>query len=49
VVLAGASTQIAAGGAVPSGILTPGTYCLLVSDIGNQTAAVTWTATVTHP
>jgi hypothetical protein len=47
--ITGASAVIAAGGSLPPGILSPGTYCVQVSDVGNQTAAITWTATVTHP
>ena len=39
---AGSSVQV-------SGILSPGTFCVLVSDVGNQTGPVAWTATVTHP
>jgi hypothetical protein len=32
-----------------TGIMSPGTYCVLVYDVGNQTDAVSWTATVLHP
>jgi hypothetical protein len=39
---AGSSAQV-------SGIMSPGTYCVLVYDVGNQTDAVSWTATVHHP
>ena len=48
--LAGASTTTAAGALVQlSGTVSPGTLCVQVSDIGNQTAPVTYTVTVAHP
>jgi len=47
--VAGSSALISAGGALPTGIMSPGTYCVQVYDVGNQTAAVTYTVTVTHP
>jgi hypothetical protein len=31
------------------GIMSPGTYCVMVYDVGNQTDAISWTATVLHP
>ena len=49
VLIAGSSTVMAAGGSLPTGIMSPGTYCVQVSDAGNQTAAITYTVTVTHP
>ena len=49
-VLAGGSTTTAAGTTVQlSGTVSPGTLCVQVSDLGNQTAAVTYTVTVAHP
>ena len=49
-VLPGASTTTAAGSTVQlSGTVSPGTLCVQVSDIGNQTAPVTYTVTVAHP
>lgn len=48
--LAGASTSTAAGAAVQlAGTVTPGTLCVQVYDVGNQTAAVSYTVTVAHP
>jgi len=32
-----------------TGTVAPGIFCVLVYDIGNQTAPVSWTATVKHP
>ena len=45
------SSTLTAAGTSPqvSGILSPGTYCVQVYDVGNQTDAVSWTATVLHP
>jgi hypothetical protein len=49
-VLAGASVTTGAG-ATPqlTGVVSPGTLCVKVFDVGNQTAAVTYTVTVMHP
>ena len=48
--MAGASTQTAAGATVQlSGIASPGTLCVDVHDAGSQSAAVSYTVTVTHP
>jgi hypothetical protein len=48
--IANASTLTAPGSSPQvTGIMTPGTYCVLVYDVGNQTDAVSWTATVVHP
>jgi hypothetical protein len=47
--LAGASANVAAGGGPPAGLVTSGSYCVVVSDAGSQTAAVTYTVTVNHP
>lgn len=47
--LAGASTQTAAGGGPTPGIVTAGAFCVVVYDVGNQTAPVTYTVTVNHP
>jgi hypothetical protein len=50
VVLPGASQNTAAGASVQlSGTVSPGTLCVQVADIGNQTAPVTYTVTVAHP
>jgi hypothetical protein len=48
-ILTNGSTNTAAG-ANPqlSGTLNGGRYCVQVSDVGNQTAAVTYAVTVTH-
>ncbi len=48
-VLAGASANAAAGGGPPAGILTAGSYCVVVYDVGNEASAVTYTVTVNHP
>ena len=46
----GASTTATAGTlAQVSGELTPGLFCVQVYDVGNQTAPVTYSVTVTHP
>jgi hypothetical protein len=48
--LAGASTTAAAGSSVQlSGMTTAGTLCVDVHDIGNQSAPVSYTVSVTHP
>jgi hypothetical protein len=48
--LAGASTTAVAGSGVQlSGMTTAGTLCVDVHDVGNQSAAVAYTVTVTHP
>ena len=48
--LAGASTTAVAGSAVQlSGMSTAGTLCVDVHDVGNQSAPVSYTVTVTHP
>jgi hypothetical protein len=50
VLLAGASTQTAAGAAVQlAGTVSAGTLCVQVYDVGNQTASVSYTVTVAHP
>jgi hypothetical protein len=47
---AGALTSTPAGTSPQlSGTVSPGTLCVEVHDIGNQTAPVTYTLTVTHP
>jgi hypothetical protein len=45
----GSVTAVAAANAQLSGILTPGTYCVTVFDVGNQTGAITYSVTVVHP
>ena len=46
---AGATQKTPAGASVQlSGGLSPGTFCVAVYDIGNQTAPVAYTATVSH-
>ena len=48
--LAGASVLATAGSSAQlSGVASPGTLCVDVHDVGNQTAAVGYTVTVTHP
>ena len=48
--VAGGSTNAQAGSSAQlAGIFTAGTLCVLVKDIGNQTAPVSYTVTVTHP
>ena len=48
--LAGASVNSAAGSnAQLTGVVSPGTLCVTVFDVGNQTAPVTYTVTVVHP
>ena len=48
--LTGASVNTAAGASPQlSGVTTAGSLCVQVRDIGNQTAAVSYTVTVTHP
>ena len=48
--MAGASTQTAAGASVQlSGIVSPGTLCVDVRDLGAASSPVTYSLTVTHP
>ncbi|HMB81973.1 MAG TPA: hypothetical protein VKI43_17985 [Vicinamibacterales bacterium] len=48
--LVGGSAKTPAGAAVQlSGIASPATLCVDVHDVGNQTAPVSYTVTVTHP
>jgi hypothetical protein len=48
--LAGGSVNTPAGATVQlSGIASPATLCVDVRDIGNDTAPVSYTVTVTHP
>lgn len=48
--VAGGSANTPAGAAVQlSGVVSPGTLCVDVHDVGNQTAPVSYTVTVTHP
>jgi len=48
--LAGASAKASAGtSAQLSGMASPGTLCVDVHDVGNQSAPVSYTVTVTHP
>jgi hypothetical protein len=47
--LPGASTATGAGvGAQLTGIISPGTLCVRIYDIGNETNPITYTVTVTH-
>ena len=49
-VLSGGSVNTPAGSAVQlSGTSSAGALCVKISDIGNQTSAVSYTVTVTHP
>ena len=45
----GSTTALAGSAAQLTGVLTPATFCVSVYDVGNQTAAVSYTVTVTHP
>lgn len=48
--LAGASVHASAGASAQlSGLTSPGTLCVDVHDVGNQTEPVSYTVTVTHP
>jgi hypothetical protein len=48
--LHGASVNTAAGSTAQlTGVVSPGTLCVTVFDIGNQTAPVTYTVSVVHP
>lgn len=48
--LSGATTTTAAGATAQlTGVVSPGMLCVEIFDVGNQTAAVTYTVTVTHP
>jgi len=48
--IAGGTTNAQAGSAAQlAGTANAGTYCVAVYDIGNQTAAITYTLTVAHP
>ena len=50
VLFAGASVSTPAGSSPQlSGMVSPGTLCVEVHDLGNQTAPVAYTVTVTHP
>lgn len=50
VAFAGASAKTSAGASAQlSGMLSPGTLCVDVYDVGNQTAPVTYTLAVLHP
>jgi len=50
ILLANASALTPAGSSPQvTGIMSPGTYCVRVYDVGNQTDPVSWTATVLHP
>jgi hypothetical protein len=49
-VLPGASVVTPAGSSIQlAGILTPGSYCVTVYDVGSQTGAITYSVTVVHP
>jgi len=48
--LAGASGNVVAGSTPQiTGLTTAGTLCVQIRDVGQQTAAVSYTVTVTHP
>jgi len=48
--LSGGATITPAGTTAQlSGTLTSGTYCVQVSDVGNQTSSINYTVTVAHP
>ena len=47
--LPGASQNTSAGSVVQlSGLVTPGTFCVQIFDVGNQSETVTYTVTVSH-
>lgn len=49
-IVSGGSVNTPAGSAAQlNGTVSAGTYCVQVFDIGNQTAPVTYTVTVSHP
>ncbi len=49
-VLQGASVNTAAGSSAQlTGVVSPGTLCVTIFDVGNQTTAVTYTLSVVHP
>jgi len=49
-VLPGASVTTGAGATAQlTGLVSAGTLCVTVYDVGNQTAAVTYSLTVVHP
>jgi hypothetical protein len=48
--IAGASVNMPAGSTPQlTGLTSPATLCVQIRDVGNQTAPVTYTVTVTHP
>jgi hypothetical protein len=48
-ILPGGSVTVAAGSSAQlSGVVSPGTYCVTVYDVGNQTAPITYAVTVVH-
>jgi hypothetical protein len=48
--ITGASVNTAAGSTAQlAGVVSPGTLCVRVFDVGNQTAAVSYTVSVVHP
>jgi hypothetical protein len=48
--LAGASVQAAAGSSPQlNGEVSGGTLCVVVYDVGNETAPITYSLTVSHP
>jgi hypothetical protein len=50
VALSGASTTATAGSAAQvAGKVSAGSFCILVSDVGNATGPVAYTVTVVHP
>jgi hypothetical protein len=50
VTVAGASGRVQAGASAQlTGIVSPGTMCAEIHDVGNQAAPVSYTLTVTHP
>src|SRR5207244_1846698 len=49
IITGGSVTAVAGTNAQLTGIVSPGTLCVSVFDVGNQTAAITYTVTVSHP
>jgi len=49
IITGGSVTAVAGTNAQLTGVVSPGTLCVLVFDVGNQTSAITYTVTVSHP
>jgi hypothetical protein len=49
IITGGSVTAVAGTNAQLTGVVSPGTLCVSVFDVGNQTSAITYTVTVSHP